>query len=412
MTRARRFRLDAGAKSAARYSAAVTEAAQSPSGLDPAQLELPGLAVLEHVAQPVFVKDRSFRYVFVNRATVVLTGKAREELLGATDHDLFPAHQADAFRLRDEEVLRTGQTIEIAEEALEGARGGVRRVRTIKTPILGAGGVPTHVVGIVTDLTERLGGGERLGVESEDLERRVSERTAELVSTQDALVRRERLAVLGQLAGGLAHQIRNPLAAMQTAAAILKRKLGESADTEVAQALAVIREEVWEANRIITDLIEYARVKPPARQDVRVEDLVETMLSSVELPPAVALRLELEPNLVASVDVRQARDALGNVTRNAIEAMPSGGELRLSTFGDRTDVVVAIEDTGPGLTRDGVAHLFEPLVTSKPLGLGLGLSTARALVENQGGSIRVATSPGRGARFEIRLPRAGATPHR
>ena len=368
-------------------------------------LEALGLTILEQVAQPIFIKDATFHYVFVNRALEILTGRTRDAMLGRTDYDLFPKPQADFFRLKDEEVVRTARTVEIAEEPLD-ARGGVRRLRTVKAPLLDAVGVPTHIVGIVTDLTDVLSTGERLRFENEDLERRVGARTAELASTQDTLLRRERLAVLGQLAGGLAHQIRNPLAAMQTAASILKRKLGESVDTEVAQALAVIREEVWEANRIITDLIDYARVKPPAREDVPLEELVDSMLAELQLPPTIRISRSLEPDLVAAVDVRQTRDALGNVTRNAIEAMPAGGELRLTAFGDPKEIIVAIEDTGPGLTRDAVATLFEPLVTSKPLGLGLGLSTARALVENQGGSIRVGTSPARGARFEIRLPRA------
>lgn len=385
----------------------MTEVGQSdPSDATTNPIDAMGLSILEQVAQPIFVKDRRFRFVFVNRALETFTGLRREAMLGKTDYDFFPAYQADFFRQKDEEVFRTGKSVEIAEEPLDGATGEVRRIRTMKAPLLDASGVPTHVVGIVTDLTDILAAGERLRFENEDLERRVGERTAELVGTQEALLRRERLAVLGQLAGGLAHQIRNPLAAMQTAASILKRKLGDAVDPEVGQALAVIREEVWEANRIITDLIDYARVKPPAREDVRVDELVEAMLAALELPPAIQITRSLEPGLVASVDVRQTRDALGNVTRNAIEAMPAGGELRLTAFADGRQIVIAIEDTGPGLTRDSVANLFEPLVTSKPLGLGLGLSTTRALVENQGGSVRVGTSPGRGARFEIRLPRA------
>lgn len=362
--------------------------------------------ILEHVAQPIFVKDRAFRYVFVNRALETLTGRDAEGFIGHVDHDLFPTSQADFFRLKDEEVFRTGEEVVVEEEPLDGANGTRRRIRTVKAPIRDAKGTITHLVGIITDLTEVLTTGDRLRNQNEDLERRVGERTAELASTQETLLRRERLAVLGQLAGGLAHQIRNPLAAMQTAASILKRRLEGSMDTEVGQALAVIREEVWEANRIITDLIDYARVKPPAREDISLDELVEAMLAEVQLPAAVRMSRTIEPGLVVSVDIRQTRDALANVTRNAIEAMPSGGELRLVGLGDKTDVVIAIEDTGPGLTRDSIAHLFEPLVTSKPLGLGLGLSTARALVENQGGSIRVGTSAGKGARFEIRIPRA------
>jgi PAS domain S-box-containing protein len=361
-------------------------------------------AIVESVGHPVFVKDRSFRFVLLNRACVDLFGHPRAEMLGKTDYDFFPPGEADLFRAYDQRVFDGGKSQVIEEEPITDRSGRRHRLRTVKAPLVNEKGEITHLVGIITDLTAIKAAEAALRSANEELERAVEERTQALRDVQQALLRKERLSVLGQLAGGLAHQIRNPLAAMQTAAAVLRRKLGDHADDEVHQALNVIREEVWEANRIITDLLDYARVKPPSRGDVDVERLIHNALEAAKVPEHVNVRWDLDEALIVRVDERQMRDALGNVLRNAVEAMPQGGILTITAHADGDVAVIGVEDTGPGLTRDSIAHLFEPLVTSKPLGLGLGLSTARTLIENQGGSIRAATQRGVGARFEVRVP--------
>lgn len=361
-------------------------------------------AIVDNLAQPVFAKDRTSRFVLLNRAFCELVGHSREEMLGKRDDDFFPEAEAAFFRRIDERVFETGIPQVVEEEPLTDARGARRHVRTVKSPLRDASGLVTHLVGVIVDMSQMKASEAELRAANEKLERAVGERTRALEDAQQALLRKERLAVLGQLAGGLAHQIRNPLAAMQTATAVLRRKLGEHADEDVHQALNVIREEVWEANRIITDLIDYARVKPPSRSEVSVERLLGAVLESAPPPPRITVAWDLTPGVVVRVDERQTRDALGNIVRNAFEAMPQGGTLSITSVVETDHALVSIEDTGPGLTRDSIQRLFEPLVTSKPLGLGLGLSTARALVENQGGTIRCATTRGIGARFEVRLP--------
>ncbi len=377
----------------------------------PSGLLLPGTvsvellsAIVDNLAQPVFAKDRDSRFVLLNRAFAEFVGHPRESMLGKRDADFFPAEEAAFFRRIDERVFDLGVAQVIEEEALTDARGERRHIRTVKSPLRDENGEVTHLVGVIIDMSEVKAVEAKLRSANEALERAVEERTQALQDAQQALLRKERLTVLGQLAGGLAHQIRNPLAAMQTATAVLRRRLGEHTDEDVHQALTVIREEVWEANRIITDLIDYARVKPPSRSDVSVERLLAAALEATSPPPRVILEWDVAPGLVVRVDERQTRDALGNVVRNAFEAMPQGGTLMISAVAEGECALISLEDTGPGLTRDSMQRLFEPLVTSKPLGLGLGLSTARALVENQGGTIRCATQQGKGARFDVRLP--------
>lgn len=363
-------------------------------------------AIVELVAHPIFVKDRSYRFVLLNRAFFDMVGFEREQMIGKTDYDFFPKEQADFFRRKDVEMFTSGDPVQIEEEPITDREGNVHILATTKVPYRDAQGNVTHLVGIIKEITELKAAQEALRQANAELERRVAERTAELERAQDELLRKERLAVLGQLAGGLAHQIRNPLAAISTAAAILLKRLDLTKDPDVQQALVAIREEVREANRIITDLLDYARIKPASKERISVRDLLDAVIEQLHVPESVAVEREDDEGLEVLADTRQLRDAVGNLARNALEAMPNGGKVRLSAQADGADVVIAVEDSGPGLRRDVISRLFEPLVTSKPLGLGLGLTLARALVENQGGALRAGTSRGGGARFEVRLARA------
>jgi PAS domain S-box-containing protein len=390
-------------------SATISTAPEA-SGISPPTSSDLLRAIVDHVGLPMFVKDRSFRFVLVNRALADLVRCSAEDLVGRSDYDFFPVEQADFFRSVDTQVFERGQPVIVEEESLTDPAGKVHVVRTVKEPLRDLlTGEITHLVGVITDVTDAKRTVQTLRGANEELERRVRDRTRELETARAELLRKERLSVLGQLAASLAHQIRNPLAAIATASAILRRKLAASQDPEVAQALAAILEEVWGANRIITELLDYARLKAPVIESVSAVELVEQALESAAPNDKVRVERELEAGLHVLVDVRQARDALASVLRNACEAMPGGGRLLVTASGGEDEALVAIEDSGPGLTRDALKGLFEPLVTSKPLGLGLGLATARLLLENQRGSIRAATQRGGGARFEIRLPLAPAT---
>lgn len=361
-------------------------------------------AIVDHVAHPIFVKDRAYRWVFLNRAFCQLAGYPRDQMLGKTDYDFFPKEQSDFFRKKDAEMFETAKEIEIDEEPITDATGRRHVLATTKVPLRNAAGEVTHLVGIIHDITVLKDAQAELRASNEDLERRVAERTRELAAAQAELMRKERLAVLGRLVGGLAHQIRNPLGAIVNAAAILAKAIGPRATTDELQAISVINEEVWRANRIIVDLIDFARIRPAEPKPVLLQSLVSSVLVSKPLTPAIEVTVDVPPGLTVSVDRDQVEGALGNLITNAIEAMPAGGKLSLVARRDGDVARIAIADTGPGIVPEVWEHLFEPLVTTKPVGLGLGLTTARALIDNQGGTIRCATEAGKGTRFDVTLP--------
>lgn len=362
--------------------------------------------IIERVAHPIFVKDRNFQLVLINQAFCELVGYPSESMLGKTDYDFFPTTEADFFRSKDVEMFATGAQVSIAEEPITDAGGHVHTLATTKVPLRAPSGEVTHLIGIIHDLTRLKSAEEALRGVNEELERRVRERTGELVTTQEELVRKERLAALGQLAGGLAHQIRNPLGSIANAAYVLKRALGDDAAPTVVSAVAIILEETWRANRLISDLLDYARVRAPNPQPVSLREALEAAIVAHDVPHRIRVSVHVPEKPLVAVDEEQLRAAVDNLMRNAIEAMPAGGTLRFEARPEGDRMRLAVSDTGCGIAAEVRGKLFEPLITSKPLGRGLGLTMARALIENQRGTI-VNEPAAVGACFVILLPLAG-----
>lgn len=378
---------------------------------DPHELGLGGLdapalmEILDHLAHAVFVKDRALRFVFLNHAAESLLGFPRGEMLGKTDHDFFPKAEADFFREKDLEMFRTGASVEVTSEPLTDAAGRVHHLSTTKTPLRNPRGEVTHLVGIIHDITRLVEAEEALRGVNEELERRVAARTEELEAAQRELARKERMSVLGKLAGGVAHQIRNPLGSISNAASILR--VARPGSPEFLATLDVLREESHRANRIVTDLVTYARVRAPNRRRVLLSRTVEEVVAAAPIPPNVRVELALPDGAPeAHVDELQVFEALGNLVRNAVEAMPGGGTLRLGLSLRGRELCVAIADEGAGIPAIVQASMFEPLLTTKPMGLGLGLVTAQSLIVSQGGRIAWSTAEGEGTTFEVFLPAA------
>jgi signal transduction histidine kinase len=342
---------------------------------------------------PLCLRDRQFRYVWANPAFRAAFGRATAELIGRTDFDLLPHEQALLEQMRDERVFQDGHDLFFEDRA------------GIPATLVGVSGwhIPIRrsdqSVAYVLRQWGTLGSSGPLVPSTPDAE----ESVRVLKEQQGELLKKERLIVLGQLAGSLAHQIRNPLGAISNAVAVLRRQLADQTTAPMEQALDIAQEEVWVANRIIGDLLAYSRIRPPAQRSVSVQELVEAVLGRETIPDGVVIDRRLGSERVF-VDPGQVSDAIANVIRNACEAMDGQGTLTIASRRDGDSIELTIADTGVGISQEEIALLFEPLVTSKPLGMGLGLTTARALVANQAGTLECEGERGKGARFKLRLP--------
>jgi signal transduction histidine kinase len=357
------------------------------------------LAMLEGLPTPLCLRDRQSRYVWANAAFCSAFGRAKAELIGKTDFDLLPHEQALLEQIRDERVFRDAQDLFFEDRAshpstLVGVSGWHLPVRRS----------PDEAVEYVLRQWGTSGASPSSHAHMPDAE----ESVRVLREQQSELLKKERLIVLGQLAGSLAHQIRNPLGAISNAVAVLRRQLSGQTTPAMDQALDIAQEEVWVANRIIADLLAYSRIRPPAQRSIGVQELVDTVLGRETVPEGVSIDERLGGERVY-VDPGQVADAIANVIRNACEAMDGQGTLTIASRRDEDSVELTIADTGVGISQEEIALLFEPLITSKPLGIGLGLTTARALVANQGGTLECEGEPGKGARFKLRLPTGNAS---
>jgi PAS domain S-box-containing protein len=222
-------------------------------------------AILDNIPDIAWLKDESGRFLLVNQRFAESAGRPTpEDVVGSTDLDLFPRELAERYREDDAEIMHSGLHKRV-EEPFVDAGGRRSWIETFKTRIVDDEGEIIGTTGIARDITERRRAEEHMRSLNDELERRVLERTAELAVVQDNLARQERLAMLGQLAGGVAHQIRNPLAAIMNASYVLKRHLSPDQHPNVEDAIRIIHDEVRHANIIITGLLDYARMRTPDR---------------------------------------------------------------------------------------------------------------------------------------------------
>ncbi len=257
----------------------------------------------------------------------------------------------------------------------------------------------------------------------QNLEEKVEQRTLELSrakekayvlveqlqEAQEQLVRKERLAVLGQLAGGLGHELRNPMGVIKNTVYFLNMIL-EEPGAKVKESLEIMGKEVENSERIITSLLDFARSRPPQRQEVDMNKILRGVLAGINTPGNIQVVNQAAGSLpLIMADPDQLAQIYGNMICNAVQAMPEGGRLIIkSESSDESSdpgwVTVSISDTGVGIPEENLAKIFEPLFTTKAKGIGLGMALIKTLVRGHGGSVEVQSKVGKGSTFTVKLP--------
>lgn len=223
---------------------------------------------------------------------------------------------------------------------------------------------------------------------------------------EDRLLRVERLASAGQLSAGVAHELRNPLAVIETSLFILNERMGS--DERAQRQLRRIGEQVAVATAIVNDLLETVRNRPISRAPVDLAAVARDALGRVPRPSNITVALDLAPGVaVVEGDARRLTQVAVNLLSNAVQSLSEASvpapRLALSVARDGDEATLSVVDNGPGIPLDALPRLFDPLFSTRPEGTGLGLALSRRIVEAHGGALTAANGASGGARFTLRM---------
>jgi signal transduction histidine kinase len=239
---------------------------------------------------------------------------------------------------------------------------------------------------------------------AEQLEQKVEERTRELRKSQEQLLRTQRLAVIGELAGMVGHDLRNPLTSIAGAEYYLKKRLSLEANDKIKEMLELMEKNIAYSNKIINDLLDYSREIELELMESNPKSLIKEALSLVEIPKNVRVIDLTEKKPKIKVDIEKIKRAFVNIIKNAVEAMPRGGTLTIKSRTTNGDLEMTFSDTGTGISKEKLEKLWTPLFTTKPKGMGFGLPICKRFTEAHGGSISAKSTPKKGTTFTVTLP--------
>lgn len=366
-------------------------------------------AILQTAVDVVIAIDIRGTMVLVNPASERMFQYTVAELLGNNVSMLMP----EAFACEHDDYLRsyleTGnqKIIGIGREVVGRRKdGSVFPVHLAVSEVR----LPNYhlFVGIVRDISELKQAEAELAQLNQELEQRVARRTAQLEQAQATLIQREKLATLGEIAGGMAHEVRNPLNALKTSAYYLQHAPNLT-DEKAREHLERISRQVSLIDSVVTALTDVARLPDPHLRRTSIQHAVHECLAQTDIPQSVQVLVELPAELPCVLaDENQIPIALRNLIQNAIESMNGiGGTLRIAADLLKTSppmVAVSISDTGRGIPAALLNRITEPLYSTKPNGMGLGLTITRAIVHKNGGELQIASELGCGSTFTFQLP--------
>ena len=332
-----------------------------------------------------------------NHAAERMYGYTADEAVGMNILSIVPEacqHQSMEFR----EKLAHDQRIVSLDTQKVAKDGRVIDVWLTATVLHDPEGRPIAIATTERDVTEK----KRI---HDELEKRVEERTQELREAHDELIRKERLATLGKLAGGVAHEIRNPLGVIRNATYFLKQS-SDKHDPDVLESFEEIQRALATSSHIVGELLDYARDPQPNHTPFSADDAVDNALRTLNIDPKVSVERAAPSNLHCMGDQGQIERILINLINNAVQAMPSGGTLSLGCHGDQDTVSFEVSDTGVGISAEYLGKVFDPLFTQKAKGIGLGLAISRRYAELNQGEIDVESEPDNGSTFRLTLPRS------
>jgi PAS domain S-box-containing protein len=236
------------------------------------------------------------------------------------------------------------------------------------------------------------------------LEVKVVERTRELIDAQNKLLKAERLAAIGELAGMVGHDLRNPLTGIAGATYYLKTKYGSKMSEKGKEMVKIIEKDIEYSNKIISDLLDYSRELRLEFTESTAEVIVKEAIAQVKVPKNIQISNLTQDTPKIKVDAEKMKRVFVNIIKNAVDAMPKGGKLTITGKALEDSLEIAFKDTGEGIKKDTLDKLWSPFFTTKAKGMGLGLPICKRIIEAHGGKISVESTFGKGTTFMVTFP--------
>ncbi len=373
--------------------------------------------LVEHGTDAFFLHDTNGKLVDVNQRACLSLGYTKEELLSMRVLDIDVSFASNS-------IIKEQVWDKLIGDKTMNVEGRQKRKDGTTFPVdISAGCLELddrkYIQVLARDITERKKAEEELAKHREHLEELVNERTKDLEDAQQELIKSEKLSVLGRLTATVSHELRNPLAVIQSSAFFLGRKL-KGYDEKTGKHIDRIEQQVGICDSIVNELLEYTRGKKSEVAPGDFNHLIEDILSQIEELESVLVKCELSPEpIVIPFDTKKIRRIVINLVNNAIqatkaqsqimqkEAEPYQPMINVKTSLVTNGVCVEVEDNGGGMDDKTLNQAFEPLFTTRARGTGLGLAIVEKVVEEHNGSVSISSTIGQGTKVSFVIPKSG-----
>ena len=327
-----------------------------------------------------------------------------EEIVGKSIYDYIAPEQHEITKKILERVIKEGKS-ESYEVSSVIPKTGIMWFFTKIIPVKHDGKV-VSVIKVVSDITERKRAEEKIKQHSEHLEQLVEEKTRELKEA-------ERMATIGETAGMVGHDLRNPLQAIVNTIYLANMKVQLLPDElvekgEVKAYLDTVERQIGYMNKIVSDLLDYARHINPEIRETSVHQLIQGTLLTMNMPETIEVSVTIPNNLKLKVDSFLMKRVFINLFKNDVQAMPDGGKLTITASKTDQDALISVEDTGVGIRDVDLPKLFQPLFTTKAKGQGFGLPVCKRIIDAHNGDLMVKSEVEEGSTFTVKIPHSSS----
>jgi PAS domain S-box-containing protein len=365
--------------------------------------------IVETAQEGIWIIDKKANTAFTNSRLVEMFGYSREEMLGKE----FFTFMDDRYHMDAKKMLTNGKTLIPAtnEFCFSKKNGDDIWVLMSTNPLYDDHKNYNGTLAMVADITDRKNNLKELEKYKNNLEKLVKQRTKKLREAQKELIRNEKMATLGKLTATVSHELRNPLGTIRSSFYTVQTRTKDK-NLNIDRSLERIDRNISRCDNIIEDLLDYSRTKDLLFVEADIDSWFIEFFRDYQIPQNIELQTKLRSNAKTRIDLERFRRCIINLIDNACQAINGldgeishkNGIIKIITYVEKEHLLIDISDSGPGIAKENIDKIFEPLFSTKSFGFGLGLSVVRQVMDLHKGKISVKSQTDKGTTFSLKLP--------